>query len=626
MPTAISKEIKDIFRDIASSLNTYVKSKDCHHFLEIENFLRDFFDASDIKFWYCNRDNMALSEFCNQKGKALLMDSSLTKKTIESKKILIENHITSNKYFNPRIDNPLELKVKSLLMFPVVRHKKVIGIVKIWRGMKQRNNFSKKDEESMYFFLPLFSALLELRSLGKEEIFTFIGEKENKVSKKEITVKQESIKKEPKIPSKDKVLLEELEKKYATLQKEKEKQAKVLKGEIERYKGYSTKEKDSFVSLKEELEEYKVKLEVEKQRAKRDKINLDKIVGSFEERLEEYKVKLKDESSASINRKNIADGRIYSLEEEIQKEKNASVKYKKEIEQIEVNQQKSITTLNKEIEDFKVNSLAEHKELEEELRIFKDANIKLEEALKVSTKVSVTPSIKSLRSQQAEGSTKHGVLFEENIEYLLEYFSTKFKKNEYSYSCFEMIIYALSSGKGMSDIEEMIKSSKVLSDLIDAYYFKGDLVVYNNRHSVADIISHLQLYEKYIFSNLTKLNITIENSMPNSLVFDRIKVQSILQHLLCDLHRFIDHQSDINIDISLENKYLQVELGGTIHKKNTLFNTMFKQIKLAMDNEDRVGLQLSRRVVERLKGNIEFLYANKYYKFIVTLPIQMIKL
>jgi sensor histidine kinase regulating citrate/malate metabolism len=114
--------------------------------------------------------------------------------------------------------------------------------------------------------------------------------------------------------------------------------------------------------------------------------------------------------------------------------------------------------------------------------------------------------------------------------------------------------------------------------------------------------------------------------MPSSLIFDRIKIQSILLHLLMDLHQFVNHDNDIKVDISFVDKFLQIELSGVIHQKNTLFKTMFQQTKLAMDNKDRVGLQLSRKLIERLKGKLDFSYENAYYKFILTIPVQVIKL
>ncbi len=53
---------------------------------------------------------------------------------------------------------------------------------------------------------------------------------------------------------------------------------------------------------------------------------------------------------------------------------------------------------------------------------------------------------------------------------------------------------------------------------------------------------------------------------------------------------------------------------------------MFKQTKLGGDEKDRIGLQLTKKVMTRLKGNIDYLYEDAYYKFIVTVPTQVIKM
>ncbi|MDQ7084203.1 MAG: hypothetical protein Q9M36_04385 [Sulfurovum sp.] len=137
----MNKKEQDIFKEMTINLNTYVKSKEYEYISKIETSLKSFFNATDIKIWYCDRDTGAIRYFTKEKSETLAMDVSLTQKVIESRRGLIENHITSNKYYNPSIDNPFALKVRSLLIFPLVRHKKVIAIVKLWRGMKQRKKF-----------------------------------------------------------------------------------------------------------------------------------------------------------------------------------------------------------------------------------------------------------------------------------------------------------------------------------------------------------------------------------------------------------------------------------------------------------------------------------------------------
>ncbi len=88
----------------------------------------------------------------------------------------------------------------------------------------------------------------------------------------------------------------------------------------------------------------------------------------------------------------------------------------------------------------------------------------------------------------------------------------------------------------------------------------------------------------------------------------------------------MDHLQPIDVDFIFKKKFLSIEIGGYKHKKNCLFQSMFKQTKLGGDKKDRIGLQLSKKVMTRLKGNIDYLYEDAYYKFIVTVPTQVIKM
>ncbi|MDQ7084204.1 MAG: hypothetical protein Q9M36_04390 [Sulfurovum sp.] len=262
--------------------------------------------------------------------------------------------------------------------------------------------------------------------------------------------------------------------------------------------------------------------------------------------------------------------------------------------------------------------------LENDVIIFKGENKTLRE--KVKKAQDSTLSIRALKSQQLEENMRRNTIFEGNIEVLLSQFINDFKDNTCSYTCFELILYALSSKKGMSEIEEVLQKSKVLEDIIDRYYFKGDLVVFNEKNSIAVLIKRIVSYEKNAFSDMIQLKVHLDSNMPTSLVFDSMKIQNIILHLVRDLHQFIQVKESINIDIRMNEKYLEIELGGTVYEKNSLLKTMFQHSRLELDNKERTGLQLSRKVIERLRGNITYVYTNNYYKFILTVPTQVIKL
>jgi hypothetical protein len=714
MAILIEEEKKNLFRTMSKSLNMYVKSKDCQYFSEIEKSLKEFFDANEIALWYCDKDTKALSRFCSENSEILAMDSSLTEKVIQSKKPLIENHITSNKYFNSKIDNPLGLKVKSLLIFPIIEHKKVIAILKVWRGLKHRKNFSKKDEDCLDFFHSIFLGFIVSRGLEKAKLPSRLGEKIQRTSRRKpqspivspsISRKKEPSKEESALASwkekfralekeklaleKDKIevlkehkisiksmersLIEEkkvanknasmaqiskedlakvaqleeeiklFSKRYSQLEQAKMKQDKSLSLEIERYKSRLSREEDKKNEIKEKCEKRISILEEEITDYSLESLKEKKNIQALEDALEVYKENLNNTDNSNKSLIKAHDNALAILKEECKADKDKIIENKKILAKEREDTAITIETLRRTIEEAKSKTAScsealedmkkelyytveSYAKIEDELSLSKKENNALDERIQEFKVPVVTTSIQDLKSQQRQASTEYANIFEENIEYLLEHFSSKFSNNEVAYTIFEMIVYALSSGKGMGDIEEILKRSKILIDLIDGYYFRGDLVVCNKRHTLVDMLTHIESYEKNIFGNKIYLDIHLDKSMPSSLVFDRIKVQSIILHLLSDLEKFIDEHSNIDIRMSLEDKHLKIELGGKMYQKDGLFNSMFKQTKLAMDNKERTGLQLSRKVIERLKGNIKFSYANEYYKLIVVLPVQVIRM
>ena len=550
MGKLISEDVKTSLRIMTKSLTHYVESNDFKHILEIENYLKEFFVAQSVKFWFYDEKNQVLTPLDNENSKPIPLDSSLTKQVITTMSSILDNHITSNKYYVQSIDNPLNVKLKSLLVFPIVKANKVIGVLRVFRGLKERKSFIKKDETTLETFLPLLLDIMAYKTIDKEKIVQILNENDKNKSTK-IRVKKDTIKKSISHAStkvdKDTQELQQIKETLALLEKEK---SDDMNGLIEEVKSY----KDNDVILNNNIEDIKVELE-------------------------ESKVKYEQLESSSLE--------LYTESQE----------YKKQID-----------TLTKHIE--LLNS--ENKALKNDVKEAKESGS--------------SQSIKDLKSAQSLSLQQKSSNIDDNMECILQYVDNSFADNEYTYILFELIVYALYSKKGIAYIEESIRKSKLVPYIIDGYYFKGDLEVHNEKRRISDLVKHIERYEKNIFSNVFKLKVTIDKKMPVSLVFDTIKIQSVILHLLTDLYQFADHTKEINVNLLFKKKFLNIEIGGSIHQKNSLFKSMFKQTKLGGDEKDRMGLQLSKKIAERLKGEINYIYEEEYYKFIFTVPAQVIKM
>ena len=558
------ESLKPNLREVATIVNSYASSKQYNEVAALEEHFRTLFDAEIVKFWKVDIRNDTLELIDEKKRDLMSLEPSLIKQAIGNKLPLIENHVTSDKYYNQEIDNPLGLKVKALILFPILKGKNVIGVLKIWRGIRQKKIFNKKDEEKLLYFEPLLLKIFESTTIEKEELIELLGEKDEKVTKK--TLHPAKIEKVTKVTKKVNSQNEDTQRILA-LEEELDKIAK----ENEIYQ--RNEEKQNNV-----VHKYEVRLQKIEEKALENKEN--KLV--FQTKIDKYDEKL-----------NISNTRYKELE----------------VSSLELYEESKLqqTTI---------------KELEKELTLLKNENIQLDTKLKEKN----TKSIQELKSEKSILSTKQSSDIDENIEFILKHVDNDFSENEYAYMLFEMMLYALYSKKGMAYIEEHIKKSKILPNIIDGYYFKGDIQVHNEKYRISDLVEHIKMYEQNIFAKMIKLDISLDEMMPSSLVLDAAKIQSIILHLLVDLHQFLDHNHPVNINFTFKDKFLTVEIGGAIHKQNSLFKKMFKQTKLGGDEKDRIGLQLSKKIISRLKGKIDYFYEDEYYKFILTVPTQVIKM
>ncbi|GEM_PF-2851636 len=589
MSIYIDDDTKKNFRDIAEDLNHYATSKKCEYVSKIESSLQVYFESIDVSFWLYNKRTMQLLELCEEDNDALSIDDSLVETVIKNKKITIESHITSNKYYNPSIDNPHNLKVKSLILFPLFQNKELLGVVKVWRGMTQHKNFTKKDEASLEFFKPLFLYIFQSRSMSKETVLSFVGEEQKPIIQAKVEKKVD--------PSKNTEALKVGEEKY-----------KKIQIELESYKVQLKQSTQECKALNKSIEKYTLQIEEDKKKIILTSKSHSEEVKALHTSIEAYK--LQDISSRS---------EINGYQEQVKTSSELYQSMKIALNK-SINKYESLEVSSVEIEQISKKSQETIQTLEQNLSLFKMENKTLQSEIKNLNLKSISPSIKDLKAQHVMKSQSKENILEKNIELLLQNFDTYFVNYECVSMFFELIVYTLSSQKGMGELEEIMKDSKLLEKLIYGYYFKGNLVLNNEKNSISDLVKYIKLYVENL--PLVNVKIDFDENIPNTLIFDLPKLQSIIVHLVLDLYAFLDDSKLISLHFSFKNEVLQIEIGSTIEQKNSLMQSMFNQNKLDIEDKSRLGLQLSRKVIERLKGKINVRYENNYYTFILTFPAQ----
>ena len=534
--------LKSSLKKIANTLNNYVESKDLKYIEEIEKQFEELFNAEVVKLWKYNDKKETLTLIESGNDEYISLAPSLTKQSIVDMSPVISNHSTSDKYYTPEIDNSLDLKVKALMIFPILKGKRVLGVLRIWRGLKQRKVFTKQDTVTLESFVPLLIKMIACEKIEKEDMVALIGDvKENAPLKKKE-------KKAPSLPT-------------------------------------------STVAVKKKDEPSKVDAE------------LAVFKKDFNKNLEELKSYKAKEAARETE--------IDTLQKELKKsnEKHKAL-------------ETSALELSSEMKSYQLQT----KELTNQLEIIQKAHDQLKRELKEEKKSNNTKNINVLRSEKSLITNNKFGKLDENIEFILDEVNHIFAKNEYSYILFELLVYSLNSRKGIEYLEETLRKSKLIPEIIEGYYFNSELKVHNEKCMIQDFVKGIKDYQNKVFPEMTKFNIDIGSEVPPSLVFDAPKMQSVLLHLIMDLYQFAEHNEPANIIFRYKDKLLSIDIGGTVYQKNSLLKSVLKQIKPTGNEKDRHGMQLSLKLIKSLKGRIESAYEGEYYNFVLFVPAQVIKM
>ncbi len=509
--------------EVTKLANLYVETKELQHMEALENNLKTLFDAEEVRLWRFNPRTNGIELIARELENTILLDLSLTNQAIYGKHCIYENHVTSNKYYSSKIDNPLNFKMKALIIYPIIKEGRVLAVLKISRGTKHKKTFSKKDGTTLSNFDPFLISILESKVIEKEELLAVTGDKKAESSSKNES-KQIPIPKLKKT-EKDTPLLKELEEKCENLSK---KNLKYAKNEA-LLRGY----KEDFIKL--------------------ERIHSDK------------------------------------------KEKHDALEEKfKEAHK----------------ESKKSTSLA---------MILKKENIELRQQLEKKN----AKDMKSEKSMPIRNSKNN---IDTNIEHILQHIDSDLSSYGHTYILFELILYTIGSEKGLDYVESHLKKSTLLEEIVAAYAFKRNLKIHNEKYRTDALVKHIKKCQSKIFIDSMSIVVSINESVPASLIMDAPKLQSVIFHLLLDLHLFVDYDKDITVDISYANKILSIEFIASVQSKNSFFKSMFKQKKSKMSEENRLDLKLGKEIIAFMKGNIDYSYDNTHYTCTLALPAPVIKM
>lgn len=192
------ENLKPFLLEVSEKINKYVDVKDSKSLKEIEETIKKEFQIDDLIFFKFidSKDKTKAIKFNLGNSLEIKIEESFLKYAIRSKIIQFDNHITSNKYYNPKIDNPKDLLVRRILIAPIKKGDNLLGMVCLHRTIYQKLNFTRKDELFLKECSFVFSHFLEPEKIEKLDFLNkdFLDKKNTKiVPKKEIKNRDNSL-------------------------------------------------------------------------------------------------------------------------------------------------------------------------------------------------------------------------------------------------------------------------------------------------------------------------------------------------------------------------------------------------------------------------------------------------
>jgi len=227
---------------------------------QIESLIKDTIIFNDIILYrYCS-DSETLDIINSKSDRPFVLEDSFLKYTIKRQKIKFDNNITSNKYYNPKIDDPKNLEVRGVMVVPIIEEGETIGILAIYRNDKLGINFTKKDKRTLKELKPMLLYVVTNESDTKD--YSYIQKLELKLEKEqqqkqELKSQIEELEKEIKLLKKDNKKQKSLESENSELKadiKDKNSQIKKYDSDIIKLKQNQSRLSSNYENIEKNIE------------------------------------------------------------------------------------------------------------------------------------------------------------------------------------------------------------------------------------------------------------------------------------------------------------------------------------------------------------------------------------
>jgi len=118
--------------------------------LSLESVIKEICDSEYVLLWLLEKDK-TIRVINSDKVKLITLEPSIIESTLLSKKGFFDNYIVSHREYNQKIDNPLNIKIKSMLIVPILDKNKtqVEGFVSVFNSVNFAGGLQRYDIRSL---------------------------------------------------------------------------------------------------------------------------------------------------------------------------------------------------------------------------------------------------------------------------------------------------------------------------------------------------------------------------------------------------------------------------------------------------------------------------------------------
>jgi signal transduction histidine kinase len=189
----MSKSKEQCMVIISERLSDINKDKNNVYLNNLKESIKEITGSEHGLLWLYDAKNKLLK----MEDKEFSMQKSILRTVLISKKSLYDNHLKSHKFYNNKIDNPLNINIKSALIVPILgkETQSVIGFILAINSITHSSDFQRYDLRSLSLLEMeaenLIKCINEKKIVLKEELKKNIKSNENIV--KDILLKTKKI-------------------------------------------------------------------------------------------------------------------------------------------------------------------------------------------------------------------------------------------------------------------------------------------------------------------------------------------------------------------------------------------------------------------------------------------------